>query len=324
MSLKITVAAVFLSTLTSCRPAQTQDASGDSIIKGYATGVGLRNLLPPLPKSASELTRLSRTLIRQSRLETPMKSQVGQLRSTLYSAIISGGGIPRNQIREVMIELVAESSTACAGISCKRILGFAATDVDRLLDEALLAVRQSSRLSQPDMIEKRSVLTRSLERSPEWLNRQDFGPELTPRKAYDLSLELKTYKECPACKISADPSHIETMIEGSRLGDHFVWALRPDGHLVVGRGPDEKMSHGVLGSINLVDESKTGSVTLSVLASGEGYIDPLHQKLVINNKSGHYRPEFHRVNNPTIKTLFSKLAPTSIKDVTFVDQTKPR
>jgi hypothetical protein len=114
------------------------------------------------------------------------------------------------------------------------------------------------------------------------------------------------------------------MIAGARQGDHFVWALRPDGRLVVGRGPDEKMSHGVLASIDIVDIALTKRETLPVLASGEGYIDPVQKTLVLNNKSGHYRPEFKRVHNTSIKRLFGALLPDTASNIRFVDQTKPR
>jgi hypothetical protein len=147
---------------------------------------------------------------------------------------------------------------------------------------------------------------------------------LPPRKPYDLTAEIATFKSCTTCSISADENTIRRMIAGARQGDHFVWALRPDGRLVVGRGPDEKMSHGVLASIDLLHVDQTGRETLPALASGEGYVDPIQKALLLNNKSGHYRPEFKRVNNPSIRRLFEALLPSSASEIKFVDQTKPR
>jgi hypothetical protein len=253
-----------------------------------------------------------------------MKSPIGQFRGTLFSVLISSGGIPRNQIREIMEQIFNPKSSGCSGVPCSKIFGFTSDDIDQQLDDALSAVQNSARLAQADMTEKRTILLRSLEKYPKWLNPDDFGSPLTPRKSYDLKSEIATFNSCHSCSISSDEDMIRSMIASARVGDHFVWALRPDGRLVVGRGPDDKMSHGVLASIDLADIRDTKNETLSVLSSGEGYFDPAQKILILNNKSGHYRPEFKRVDNPSIRRVFGALTPSGISGIKFVDQTKPR
>ena len=66
----------------------------------------------------------------------------------------------------------------------------------------------------------------------------------------------------------------------------------------------------------------------SVLAGGEGWFDVEKKVLVLNNKSGHYRPTFDRLNNDSIRRLLDGIAPKDASDrtigVDFQDGTKPR
>lgn len=310
--------------LAACRSFSGAKTPPSSDVEGLA-GKGLLDDAFPVPlKPLSALDKLYKTLQLSVNLKGPARSSETLLRFSLYEGIISNEGIPRSQIRETLDRLVSEGSSACDNHSCERMLGISETQIDKFLDDALEDIRKSPRFSQPDMLPRRALLMRSLEKVPAWLNPEDFGPALTPRKSYDLEAELTRYKDCRDCRISSERAEIKQMILEAREGDHFVWALRPDGRLVVGRGPDEKMSHGVLASIDLVDDRKTGRQTLNVLASGEGYMDPKQGRLYLNNKSGHYRPEFHRVNNPSMKRIFSMVTAKPIKDISFLDQTKPR
>jgi hypothetical protein len=324
--MKITHFIVFCFSFTSlsCRPFTSMPIAQDSGPQGLVNRGLVSYLFPPPPKPEASLANLGKSMVRLANAPSTMKSPVGLFRGSLFSAIISSGGIPRGQIKEILEQILSSKNTACGGATCSRVFGIKPTEIDLYLDDALDSVKKSPRLAQPDMVQKKVLLIRSLEKLPPWLSPADFGDPLTPRKAYDLRAEIATFKGCSSCSISSDEEKIRSMIAGARQGDHFVWALRPDGRLVIGRGPDEKMSHGVLASRDLVDERLTKNETLPVLASGEGYVDLAQKKLVLNNKSGHYRPEFRRVDNPSIRRLFEALLPDTTTGLKFVDQTKPR
>lgn len=315
---------VALSFVLSCRPLSTVRTEPESDPQGLVSKGIASKLFPPLPKNKESMGKIGKAMLRSGDVPSSMKSPIGQFRGTLFSVLISSGGVPRNQIREILEQILSSKSGSCSGVPCSRIFGFTSDDIERQLDDALSAVQNSPRLAQADMADKKNILLRSLEKRPEWLNPDDFGAPLTPRKTYDLKSEIATFNSCHDCSISADEEVIRSMIASARKGDHFVWALRPDGRLVVGRGPDEKMSHGVLASIDLIDIRNTKNETLSVFASGEGYVDPVQKLLILNNKSGHYRPEFKRVDNSSIRRVFGALLPSSTSGIKFVDQTKPR
>jgi len=149
-----------------------------------------------------------------------------------------------------------------------------------------------------------------------------IGEPLSPRKNYDIERELQVFFNCKTCLASADPASIKKIIEKSTKSNFFTWVLRSDGLLVLGEGPDEFMSHGVLATLNMKDQKSSKGPIGHAYAGGEGYLDRHSRALFLSNKSGHYRPEFSRVKNSVTISLFTPYVP---KDWTiqFVDQTKP-
>ena len=313
-----------LSLATACRKA-TLTASPTPASSPAGVVQAVEDLVRvPRAKGAEELASMA-SRFRTAALSTyhvttaPLARAAVQQR--VIQLVVEHNGIEHGQLSALLKTSVSGGPELCGGASCAMAFGFGAGDVDPLLDSCLDLVTRDARLQAPAAKPTRSVLLGSLSRHPDWLAPADFGAALTPRKAYDLAAEFQTFKSCASCRISDDPTTIREMIAGARQGDHFVWALRPTGELVVGRGPDELMSHGVLASINLTDVARSPKETLSVLAAGEGYLDPSLGILKLNNKSGHFRPEFSRVANPSITRLFGRLSPAKIE---FVDQTKPR
>ena len=153
---------------------------------------------------------------------------------------------------------------------------------------------------------------------------EDFGSPLTPRKAYDLNAELSKYLACFKCEFSTDPSQIRMMMSASRQDDIFIWALRPDGTFIVSKGPEDQMTHGVIASLDVEHPELTKPPMGTALVGGEGWFDPSTQTLYVNNKSGHYRPEFSRLNNASMRKVLQDIGSLDFLDIKFVDATKPR
>ena len=156
------------------------------------------------------------------------------------------------------------------------------------------------------------------------LKQEDFGAPLTPRKDYDLQAELSKYLSCLTCQYSTDPIQMRMMMTASRKDDIFIWILRPDGTFVVSKGPDDQMTHGVIASLNVESPELTQAPMGSALVGGEGWFDPSTQTLFINNKSGHYRPEYARLNNPSMQRIIKDIGSLDFLEINFVDATKPR
>lgn len=148
-----------------------------------------------------------------------------------------------------------------------------------------------------------------------------IGEPITPRKNYDLRKELDIYFGCLPCRISAETTVLQNIITRSSKEKFFIWALREDGILVFGEGPDESMSHGVLATLNLSNPLATVGPMRKIYTGGEGYLNSQDNTLFISNKSGHYRPDFMRVNNKEIAKLFGGLVGQNIQ-LKFEDRTK--
>lgn len=91
-------------------------------------------------RSASELHAFRVSLINDLSLRSALathKTPRNALQTMIMRQIIAMEGIPRTQIRAVLVNLLDSKSTACAGVPCARIFGLDSQDVDAFLDESL-------------------------------------------------------------------------------------------------------------------------------------------------------------------------------------------
>jgi hypothetical protein len=118
------------------------------------------------------------------------------IEKTLLSSILDAEGIPRSQIKDIFMKILAPNSTLCGGASCARIFGIKQDQVDDLLDNLRNQVEKSASLSQEANLRSRNILLDSLERSS-----TSFDP---PRKR-TYSIGGKTYNE--VVYVSEKPSN---------------------------------------------------------------------------------------------------------------------
>ncbi len=153
-----------------------------------------------------------------------------------------------------------------------------------------------------------------------------FSSVLTPRKNYDLMAEMAAFRACKKsreCLITNDRALQLKVMIGTKAPQFFIWVIRPSGQLIIGSGPDEKISHGVLASVDLTDTDLAVEPMGNIYAGGEGYYEPATNTLYLNNKSGHYRPEYIRIANPVVLDLFQSVLQNRVI-IKTIDQTKPR
>ncbi len=131
----------------------------------------------PLGKMSGALTQPTKTavelaVIKKSFAEAvtagiekaATKSPKDHLKSSIVSTIVANNGIPRQQIKEILTELLDPKSTACSGASCSKVFGIKASEVDRYLDDLGDDVANSKRLDAPDQRQTRDQLLGSLRR----------------------------------------------------------------------------------------------------------------------------------------------------------------
>jgi hypothetical protein len=130
-------------------------------------------------------------------------------------------------------------------------------------------------------------------------------------------------KKSLECLITSDQAVQSKLILATIAPKLFIWVVRPSGQLVVGSGPDEKITHGLLASVDLANTDLAVPPMGSIYAGGEGFYESTTNTLYLNNKSGHYRPEYSRITNPRVLDLFQSVVQTPVL-IKTIDQTKPR
>jgi hypothetical protein len=125
----------------------------------------------PRTKTSAELAQISSNLAKSLMLsasKTGQKIVQGTLHSTLAKAIIDADGLPREQIVQVLRNLI-ESPDACSGASCQRVfgdlLGEKGESIEEFLDALYVKVAKSKALDNDSSPEKLSMLMESLKYS---------------------------------------------------------------------------------------------------------------------------------------------------------------
>lgn len=151
-------------TLPGC--GSSEQRSEDSDVQAFPLGKIGGTLTPPA-KTAVELAAIKKGLVKAvvTGLEkSAATSPKDLLKSSIVSTIVANNGIPRQQIKEILTELLDPKSTACSGASCSQVFGLKSSEVDRYLDEIGDDVANSKRLDAPDQQKTRDQLLGSLRR----------------------------------------------------------------------------------------------------------------------------------------------------------------
>jgi hypothetical protein len=102
-------------------------------------------------RSASELHAF-RTAFTQDQTFRPTlaahKAPRIALQTIMMRQIIAMEGIPRAQIKAVLVNLLDSKSTACAGVPCARIFDLQSQDVDAFLDESLDSIENIAAIAE--------------------------------------------------------------------------------------------------------------------------------------------------------------------------------
>ena len=158
------VAALGLVVPLACKHSGPESATGASQVAGI--GQDLRRLLrPERPKSAADLAKSF------SRLAADAAKAWGagggamsraQLQASLFSEIINQGGIPPEQVYQLLADLVAAPASSCGGVSCARAFGLTEAGINAFLDDLLAVVRRQPPPTSPAAAERRYMLEASL------------------------------------------------------------------------------------------------------------------------------------------------------------------
>jgi hypothetical protein len=151
-------------TLPGC--GSSEQRSEDSDIQAVPLGK-IGDILTPSAKTAVELAAIKKGLVKAvvTGLEKSASTNPKDLlKSSIVSTIVANNGIPRQQIKEILTELLDPKSTACSGASCSQVFGLKAAEVDRYLDDLGDDVASSKRLEAPDQQKTRDQLLGSLRR----------------------------------------------------------------------------------------------------------------------------------------------------------------
>lgn len=151
-------------TLPGC--GSSEQRSEDSDVQAVPLGK-IGGALKPAAKTAVELAAIKKGLVKSlvTGLEKSASTNpIDLLKSSIVSTIAANNGIPRQQIKEILTELLDPKSTACSGASCSQVFGLKASEVDQYLDDLGDDVANSKRLEAPDQQKTRDQLLGSLRR----------------------------------------------------------------------------------------------------------------------------------------------------------------
>jgi hypothetical protein len=154
---------IFLSQASGCKSFYSRSADNQSELDGGITSAA--TLIKPPLRSRAVIKAMKVSLTRPTFLpaskgssHTPRKI----LQAKIYGQILEVEGLPRVQLEGLLDDLMANSSTACGGVSCSRVFEIEPGKVGDFLDEAEKSVGADPRLAQPEQKSKRQVLLGSL------------------------------------------------------------------------------------------------------------------------------------------------------------------
>ena len=154
---------VHLLSIAACTPSK-EDQKGDSNVAG-TTPIARVGGLTLKPRSgqflASFRSTLSRSLVQRTHVALPTKFT---FRQSMLRSLSSSGGIPRNQLEPLIKEMVSDSSTACAGVSCSRVFALKSAQVASFLDESHDMISAQKSILTADQSQLRDILLASLRR----------------------------------------------------------------------------------------------------------------------------------------------------------------
>ena len=136
--------------LAACKPDSRPSASDAKAL----IGLGSIDLAKPKPLASARLGEVIEVIGRQSFARAATQSTAalrrGAVEESLLVSIAAEGGIPRWQVRAILMNVIAGDGSRCGGANCAVALGFAARDVEPLLDGLYLRVKSDPRLKDPD------------------------------------------------------------------------------------------------------------------------------------------------------------------------------
>jgi hypothetical protein len=150
-----------------CVDHQTVTDADGSALSGFSSS-GFGKIVTVSPKPRSILGNISKSLLHRSTGKTfatnPTVSTKASLRGALFSEIIAQKGITREQISQVLKEVLDTSGNPCNGVSCAQIFGVRRDQIDEFIDESYTLTLQSRALAEAANTERRAYLIASLQR----------------------------------------------------------------------------------------------------------------------------------------------------------------
>ena len=192
-----------------CLPPKADAPASDT------SGIFSGPIPSPKPKTSQALRTLLKKIGEKSLVTTAQTSLLSpkqHLQKTLVEAVSDLGGLPRWQIRHVLLHLIDPSSKACGGASCARIFDLYERDIDPLLDDTYRQIEaKSSYWNDATKKERLKVLLASF--------RRDYGHPLqgtphTPVKFKNPAIALAVQaqlREGPKTVTLSDLSRITSL-----------------------------------------------------------------------------------------------------------------
>jgi hypothetical protein len=150
--------------LVSCHSPSTSGQTDDSDLAGVVNA-RFGALVSISPKPPKALQSLGKNLAsRAASQPIAGKSPRSILQSSLVREIVAHKGLPRDQLAEVLHELVKPQSTACSGATCGRIFNIKESEIESFLDQIYEQTARSRSLTSPQNAEERGYLLGSLGR----------------------------------------------------------------------------------------------------------------------------------------------------------------
>jgi hypothetical protein len=184
--------------LTSC---DRNDQTGNDSAASASISSLFRKLPEPRPQSGNDLARVFKetlTLVSKSMREASTHSAADALSgrtalgvSLLKALSSTSDGLPRWQIKPIILSLVDAESIACAGVSCGRIFGLQKDEVEGFLDEIYKIATDGKKLDKLGLKASQDKLMASLmPRTPA----HKKGRPNQPVKFQNINVELAAGK----------------------------------------------------------------------------------------------------------------------------------
>lgn len=125
----------------------------------------LGTLVSISPKPPKALQALGKNLAtRAASRAAAGKSPQSTLQTSLVREIVGQQGLPRDQLTQILTDLVRPQSTACNGASCGRIFNLKMSDIEGFLDQTYEQTARSHTLTSVENADDRGYLLGSLGR----------------------------------------------------------------------------------------------------------------------------------------------------------------